>query len=275
MNHKLIFVKISPNHEIAGVGFAGNMFIILSTLVHVLDGERLYVDMETNECVCTEGNISLHDTNNSWEYFFNQVKLTADESINVMDSLVIGNLAYTDRDMFMYPENFIALKEKFYNNFQLKPYLTTFLNDYYDKNINGKVTLGVQIRLTDMQYHHNASPVSSYINKINRILVEHPEIEQIFLATDDSVAIEQLKANVTIPVLTHENMFRADLVNTHHDPHARLHDGRELHRYNLGVECVKEIFTLSKCDYLLKADISSISIVASILAENIKKVYKV
>jgi hypothetical protein len=33
--------------------------------------------------------------------------------------------------------------------------------------------------------------------------------------------------------------------------------------------------TLSKCDYLLKADLSSISIVASILSENIKQVYKV
>ena len=69
-------------------------------------------------------------------------------------------------------------------------------------------------------------------------------------------------------------MFRADSDNRHTDPHDRLHSGRELHRYNLGVECTKDILTLSKCDYLLKADISSVSIVSSILSDNIKQVYR-
>ena len=70
-------------------------------------------------------------------------------------------------------------------------------------------------------------------------------------------------------------MFRADDENLHLDPHDRLHDDRELHRYNLGVECMKEIFILTKCDHLLMAWTSSISIVASILSENIKNVYKI
>lgn len=275
MKHKLVFIKISPNHEIAGVGFAGNIFIILSSLSHVNGDDRLYVDMETNECICTEKNVYLHDTNNSWEYFFDQISIATDEPVNIMNSLISGNLTYQNRDMYMYPQNFIDLKEKFYRNFKLKPYLTTILNDYYNKNIKGKITLGVQVRLTDMRHHHNASPVDSYITKINQILLERPEIEQIFLATDDSLVIDALKLAIKIPILTHDDMFRADSINNHYDPHARLHDSRELHRYKLGVECVKEIFTLTKCNYLLKADISSISIVASILSENIKQVYKV
>ena len=41
-----------------------------------------------------------------------------------------------------------------------------------------------------------------------------------------------------------------------------------------GLECLKEIITLSKCDYMLKADVSSISITAIILSEKIKKIYK-
>lgn len=250
MKHKLEFVKISPNHEIAGVGFAGNIFIILSTLVHVGDDERLYVDMETNECVCTERNVFLHDTNNSWEYFFNQTTIEQGEPVNHMNSLINGSLTYTNRDMYLYPQHFLALKQKFYDNFQLKPYLKTFLDEYYEKNINGKVTLGVQVRLTDMHHHHNASPVSRYIDKIKQILNERPDIEQIFLATDDSLAIDALKANLNLPILTHEGMFRADANNNHYDPHARLHDSRELHRYNLGVECVKEIFTLTISNHI-------------------------
>ena len=62
MNHKLTFVKIGPTHQVAGVGFAGNLFITLSTLVHVGDDERMYVDM-THDCICSTlnsiGDISL------------------------------------------------------------------------------------------------------------------------------------------------------------------------------------------------------------------------
>jgi hypothetical protein len=274
VNHRLKFVKITPTHQVAGVGFAGNLFIILSALVHVGDDEKMYVDM-THDCICSEKDVFLHNTHNSWEYYFDQVKLKDGEKINEMNSLIRGNLSYENRDMFMHPKNFIPLKEKFYRNFQLKPYLKKLIDDYYNENIKGKITLGVQVRLTDMKHHHNVSSIEKYISKINEILISRQEIEQIFLATDDNLVIEQLRAVINIPILCYEGMFRADSNNRHTDPHARLHDTRELHRYNLGIECTKDIMTLSKCDYLLKADLSSISIVASILSENIKQVYKV
>ena len=274
MNHKLTFVKISPNHQIAGVGFAGNLFIILGALDHVGVGERMYVDM-THDCICTEKDVTIHNTDNSWEYYFDQIVLKDGETLNQINSLVKGNLSYENRDMFMYPQHFLPLKEKFYKNFQLKPYLKKTIGDYYGENIMGKITLAVQVRLTDMQRHHNVSPIEKYISKINEILLSKPEIEQIFLATDDHLVIPQLRENINIPILCYDDMFRADSDNRHMDPHDRLHDGRELHRYNLGIECTKDILTLSKCDYLLKADLSSISIVSIILSENIKEVYSV
>ena len=273
MNHKLTFVKISSNHQIAGVGFAGNLFIILGALVHVGDDERLHVDM-TDDCICTEKGVVLHNTNNSWEYYFDQIELVEGETINQMDNLVKSNLNYENRNIFMHPHHFKPLKENFYRNFQLKPYLKKLIDDYYGENIKGKVTLGVQVRLTDMKHHHNVSPIEKYTDKINEILVSKPEIEQIFLATDDHLVIPQLREIINIPILCYEGMFRADSDNRHTDPHDRLHSGRELHRYNLGVECTKDILTLSKCDYLLKADISSVSIVSSILSDNIKQVYR-
>ena len=69
-------------------------------------------------------------------------------------------------------------------------------------------------------------------------------------------------------------MFRANNDNKHLHPYDRFVGNREQHRYILGIECIQEIFTLSKCDYMLKADLSSISIIASILSENIKQIYK-
>lgn len=275
MKHNLQFVKISPQHEIAGVGFAGNIFIILNALTYINDGDKLHIDMESYECISTEKDVVLHDTNNSWEYYFEQTPLIDGEEVNQMNSLMAGNLTYENREVFMHPENFVWLKNKFYDNFKIKPYLQQMLDDYYNQNIKDKVTLGVQVRLTDMKHYHNVSPLESYVVMINAILAERPEIEQIFLATDDGVVITKLREIITsVPILCYEDMFRADEVNKHLEPYDRLHSTRELHRYKIGIECVQEIFTLAKCDYLLKADISSVSIVASILSDNIKQVYK-
>ncbi len=272
---KLEFIKISNEHKFAGVGFAGNIFITLNALTHIDESDRMYVDMETNECVCNEKENTIHDTNNSWEYYFNQVE-KPDIYKNTFNSLISANINYDNRDAFMSPNSFIGLKEKFFNSFQLKPYLKYLLDKYYNENIKNKITLGVQVRLTDMKHYHNVSSTDVYINKIKQILIERPEIEQIFLATDDGTVIDILKEHITtVPIIYYEDMFRADVNNPHLHPYDRFEANREFHRFKLGVECIQEIFTLSKCDYLLKADISSVSIVAIILNENIKQVYKI
>ena len=274
MKYKLKFIKISNEHKFAGVGFAGNIFITLNALTHISDNDKLIVDMESNECVCTERNADIYGTKNCWEYYFDQNTIAAGEQFGEFNSLMSANINYDDKGSFMNPPQYVNLKRKFYDSFQLKPYLTALLDEYYQKNIKGKITLGVQVRLTDMKHYHNVQPVTNYINKINSILQERPEIEQIFLATDDGTVINELRSKINIPIICYETMFRADESKPHLHPYDRFDDTRTLHRYNLGVECIQEIFTLAKCDYMLKADVSSISIIASILAENIKQVYK-
>lgn len=269
MNHKITFVKIAPDFEFAGVGFAGNIFIILNALTYLQNNEKLFVDMATNECVCTE-----NKGENCWEYYFDQIKISKNENYFEMNSLIAAKIYYDDRNMFMDPKNFEWLKNRFYNSFKLKENINDQILEYYNKNIKSKKTLGVQVRLTDMKHYHNVSPIESYINKINSILNDHRDIEQIFLATDDSKIISTLQKNINLPIIYHENMFRADEKNLHLNPYDRFKSDRKNHRYILGIECLKEIFTLSKCDYMLKADVSSISIVACILSENIKKIYK-
>jgi hypothetical protein len=125
-----------------------------------------------------------------------------------------------------------------------------------------------------MKHYHGVSGLDSYLVKIKEILQINPNIEQIFLATDDGSIIENFKNNVSVPVIYHKDMFRADERNLHIHPYDRFKNERKYHRYILGVECIQEIFALTKCDYMLKADISSISIVACILSNNIKQIYK-
>lgn len=273
MKHKLEFVKISNQHRFAGVGFGGNIFIVLNALTNISDDDILVVDMETNECVCTEPELKEYNTNNCWEYYFDQQTIQHGETFNKTNSLVSGKIGYGND--FSHPENFVDLKNKFYKSFQLKPYVTEILNNFYQNNLDGKTTLGVQIRLTDMKKHHSVSGLDSYIERINQILNEHPEIEQIFVSTDDNEVINVLKDTLSKNVVYYEDMFRADNLNPHTDPYDRYNSSRQNHKYKLALEGILEIFTLSKCDYMLKADVSALSMVATILSENIKKVYKV
>jgi hypothetical protein len=274
MKYKLEFVKISSQHLFAGVGFGGNIFIVLNSLTNISDDDLLIVDMETNECVCSQPDLKDFKTNNCWEYYFEQDKISSSEQFIKTNSLAPGKIGYSNGDDFLYPENFTNLKNKFYKSFQLKPYIIDLLDDFYFKNLQNKITLGVQIRLTDMIKYHKVSGLDTYIKRINEILTTHPEIEQVFVSTDDNNSIDILKKSINKTVIYYEDMFRADSLNPHTDPYDRYNSTREYHKYKLALEGILEIFTLSKCNYMLKAEVSALSMVASILSENIKKVYK-
>ena len=274
MKYELEFVKITDEHEYAGVGFAGNIFIALNALTHISANDRLIVNMEKQDCVCTERSSNLYNTENCWEYYFDQQTIEEGEEFGKMTSLMSANLAYNCKDHYLDPQEFSELKRAFYNSFKLKQYLVSLLEDYYNQNLKSKVTLGVQIRLTDMRHHHGVSSSTVYIDKIKAILKENTAIQQVFIATDDGTILDLVREQVDVPVICYENMYRASANNLHLNPYDRYKDSRPHHKYQLGVECIQEIFTLAKCDYLLKADISAVSVVASILSENIKTIYK-
>lgn len=269
MLYNLEFVKIGPEFKLAGVGFAGNIFIALNALTYLNDEDRLRVDMSKEECACTEIP-NLFNTNNCWEYFFNQIDYSP-ECIN-FTSLLQARLHY-DTENFDCPELYLSLKEKFYKNFELKKEIKEAIETFYEQHISGKITLGVQVRLTDMKHYHNVYGVERYIEKVKEILTANPSIEQIFVATDDSEVLTVFEKNFDIPVIFHKNMFRATKELLHTEPYDRFDDNRLNHRYLMGVECLYEILTLSKCNFMLKAHKSSISIVACILSENIKKIF--
>jgi hypothetical protein len=274
MKYKLEFIKISPENKFAGVGFAGNIFIILNALTYMSPDDSLFVDMETNECACTQTDDLILNTKNCWEYYFDQITIKPDETFHYLNSLIPANIHYDDKNFFLDPSKFVNLKQSFFNSFKLKENVSTEIDNFYNTKIQNKCTLGVQIRLTDMKHYHGVASTGVYIQKINEILNLNPDIQQIFVATDDIRVIDELKTNIKVPIVYYEDMYRANDINPHLHPYDRFTDSRKHHRYILGVECLKEIFTLSKCDYMLKADVSSISIIASIFAENIKKVYR-
>ena len=267
MDKILQFQKVSSAHKFAGVGMGGNIFITLNSLLASKKDDNLYVDMETNSCVCTEDDFNKFNTNNCWEYYYDQMAKPDTDNI-VTNKSENAFLNYNKVPLVDYSD----LQYRFNNNFKLKDYLQSELDSYYNNNLKDKITLGVQIRLTDMLQHHNVSPLSKYLIRIQEILNKNPNIEQLFIATDDHRAIEEVKKHISIPIIYHE-AFRASDDDPQTDEYDRMRNNREFHKYNLSKECIKEIYTLSMCNFLLRADVSAISNVATLLSTKINTLY--
>lgn len=267
MNKILQFVKLHKENKYAGVGMGGNIFMVLNSLLNMNDEDYLYVDMETEDCVCTENNFSKFNTSNCWEYYYDQIEKPEGKIFSLWDDdhiLNYKNVELGNKE----------LHKRFNKNFKLKEYLKKDLDNYYEKALKDKITLGVQIRLTDMVESQNVAGLSSYLNKIDEILKIEPKIDQIFLATDDSTVISKVRSHVSIDVLCHEDFYRATPNDPHLTPYDRHNENiRENANYHLSTECIKEIYTLSMCNLLLRAHVSSVSNVAILLSTHINKVY--
>lgn len=273
MIKKLTFEKISPENPIAGVGTAGNIWMVMNALLNIKDSEKLFVDMLKNKTINFEEN-EIFGTRNAWEYYFEQVQMK-EEDFKELDFFDVNKNAKIFYEKH-YSHNDKILKEgmrKFWDNFKLKNYLDEEINKYYENNIKNKETLGVQIRLTDMVSNHNVKKFNDYISKVNKILKKNKNIEQIFLATDDETIIKEFSEKVSRPVIYLKDIYRATKDKRDVNPYDRCDYIRPNHLFLLGKEVLLDIFILSKCDYILKSEISAVSQLAVLFAENTKKTY--
>jgi len=265
MNYNLKFVPLFPESPISGVGMAGNMLIVINELLIMNEGDRAWVDMGSYKSICYD---NLDYTNNAWEYYFTQNEKFVDgKEILLMPprpAIINYNHPYSQNDSLI-----LKSKKLFYNNFKVKDDILNEVNQFYETNLKNKTTLGCQIRLGDMVKTHDVPNIDRYWNKILDILREEPQIEQIFLATDDDEAIEYLSKKTPIPIVYQKNIYRT----SSESPYERLNSERENHGHNLCREVLIDMLLLSKCDYFLSSKISAVSLITTILSENIKKIY--
>ena len=265
MNYNLKFVPLFPESPISGVGMAGNMLIVINELLIMNEGDKAWVDMGSYKSICYD---NLDYTNNAWEYYFTQNEKFVDGNEILLKpprpAIINYNYPYSQSDSLI-----LKSKKLFYNNFKVKDDILDEVNQFYETNLKNKTTLGCQIRLGDMVKTHNVPNIDGYWNKILDILKEEPQIEQIFLATDDDEAIEYLTKKTSIPIVYQKNIYRT----SSESPYERLNSDRENHGHNLCREVLIDMLLLSKCDYFLRSKKSAVSSITTILSENIKKIY--
>ena len=132
-------------------------------------------------------------------------------------------------------------------------------------------TLGIHIRGADFKRHYDKHPnmvtIEEYAESVEETLKQE-HFEKIFLATDDSEAIETFTAKFGDKLV-----YYKDVIRTAGDETVmRSNVDRPLHHYHLGLEVIRDSYTLSICDGLI-VGLSNVSIFSRLMKQSEGKKY--
>lgn len=245
-------------------GFFSNLAYVIRHL-KLIEGTNLipFVDFE-NFKTHYNNDKPINGTDNSWEYYFEQLSPYTAEDIyqskNVLfcDGVYPHNVILTDEEKF-----------KYYNKvFKIKPHIKEALAKYEKEFLNNKV-LGIHFRGKDINSYpdHHFGPTEKQIFKYTDEIIEKFGINKIFIATDEKKYLENFEKRYADMVFYTDN-FRTSGVNEFNV------NPRENHRYLLGQEVLIDFILLLKCNGLLHS-FSNIPRVAKVLNPHYEFTYQI
>lgn len=210
---------------------------------------------------------TINETNNAFEYFFNPVSdISANEVLSCKHVIISKGSdanAFGTTTSYIIPNEEIAFLGGIMKKYiTLKKEIYNIINPQFYQN--GK-TLGVHVRATDFNVGYNRHPKvvtpQEYL-KNTKEAFDKFGFEKVFLATDDNSVIELFKESFGNNLYYYEETFRSTNGEAIHYGNHRVN--REHHKFNLGVEIIKDFFTLGKCDGLIAGN-SNVSVCARIV----------
>lgn len=144
-----------------------------------------------------------------------------------------------------------------------------FLENEYEKLIGEKKVLGVHFRGTDYRRQYNNHPVfvtiEQEIEKVKE-LMEKGKYELVFLATDEQQAVEIFEQEFKDRLRFYGDTWRASVNDNESVAYSKSE--RKNHRYLLGLEALRDQYTLTRCSGLV-CGLSNLSLTARMM----KKAY--
>ena len=132
-------------------------------------------------------------------------------------------------------------------------------------------TLGIHVRGADFKRHYANHPnivsIQEYAESVEETLKQN-SFDKIFLATDDSDAIKVFSQKFGDKLVYYKDVIRTDGDETV----MKSNVDRPLHHYNLGIEVIRDAYTLSICDGLI-AGLSNVSIFSRLMKQSEGKKY--
>jgi len=260
-------------------GFFSNYFFALSMIIDChKQNLKPYVDLNNTAFV---ENYNPYIDNlpknpvNTWEWWFDQSPINdTDKKISITYST--KNISHAKK---MWKSNdFKYVREINDRYIKIKDSILEKINKYYIENFQNNVVLGVMARGSEMHYYHpeyGNQTIHTWINATKDIIEKHPEINLIFLVTEDSNYIP-IFLNEYPNTLYLKDIFRR---TTESDDYIRKYplwpniaNIRKNHNQRLGEECLIQSKLLGMCDYLLVKQCGTASAAILFANDNLKDV---
>lgn len=150
--------------------------------------------------------------------------------------------------------------------------------EYIDNGLNallgdkGERLLGVHVRGTDFRWgaakHPKVITVKEYLDKVKEVY-STGKYEKVFLATDDTNALKLFREEFKDNLLYYDDTFRSEtLVGVQCSE-----SDRPLHHYKLGLEILRDVYTLASCDALI-CGLSQVSFAARYVNVALERSFK-
>lgn len=228
-------------------------------------------------------NSLIMNTKNVFEYYFIQPT-----SINVTEAKHSSKVIFSDIIHRQMVELIFTGKRSHYDcslrylqfmGYIARKYLkyNVATQNYIDRGIaelgfKEQKVVGVHIRGTDFRKKYNNHPLfvteEECFNAIEH-LFDNKEYSKIFLATDDQNILDVFINKYGDKIIYYSDVMRSKVKTSV----AFIKSNRDRHKYKLGLEVIRDMYTLSQCDGLI-AGVSQVAICARINKLARKEKYK-
>lgn len=246
------------------LGFFG---MVEFTLQYLMYAEKYHLTPYVNWSGCYAESLPVNGTKNVYEYYYNPVSEISNDDIrecrNVIFSYYKQRMVICEKKEVTYrsrQESCFKYGELYRKYFKLNQRTKDYIDRNLRETLNGKKSLGVHIRGTDFKKGLHGHPVcikaKDFIEPVQKC-VGGGRYEQIFLATDSLEAIELFSRIFGNVLVFYNDVQRADGdVGVH-----EIEISRKNHHYLLGMEVLRDVYTLAACDSLI-AGLSNVSFAA-------------
>ena len=271
----IYFIDMKESHS----GFFADHNRLLSLLYFAdIYGLRPVVQYSSGYCYAEKHPVN--GTENPFEYYFKQpgeisleemkqykcVLRSRKENGNAVVPLKGGNGGYARSEEYI--NEMARITGKYIH---LNDTISRQFEQEIGQLLDNKSVLAVHVRGTDFKQNFNGHPISvsakEYLEETKK-LFENGAYERVFLATDDAEALELFKAQFGEKLLYYKDVIRSDGNDT--VMHSEIQ--RENHHYRLGVEVLRDMYTLASCNGLV-AGLSQVSFAARIQKKSSGKDY--
>ena len=256
INNNGSYYLIKPSHPF--VGFCGYLWQVIRA-IHKYPNKQYYIHI---------GPKDIQKSENVWDFYFKQPHINTPPNQNEIISEV--GILFDESSEFvdLYPcmqqmsetqrlqrkKEFGDITKKY---FQLTTELQNNVDDFINNNFKGKKVLGFHHRGTDHPHRRATHDNFSYIdNKLE-------ECDIIFVTTDETNVINELKNRYGNRLITYDSTTRSDPCNfqmsrTESDEYthafrynALINWSKNNMGYKIGLDIIMETVLLSSTDFLL------------------------